>query len=229
MKKMSTLFLKDPNDLGRVIDKVNPENQWVFTAEGVKATRKFDGTSCAIIDGKLYKRYDAKLDKKAGRAKPERPIPDGAIECCPPDPKSGHWPHWVPCDRNNPSDKYHWEAFDSLLEDNKFFGADQIGYKGDGTYELCGPKIQGNPENFDSHVLVRHGSEMLHIEASIQQCVFDAEDQNVELGVILWNHLRWYLGETDIEGIVFHHPENIPNNPSNRYCKLRKSDFGLER
>ena len=26
MKKLSTLFKKDPNDLGRVINEVNPEN-----------------------------------------------------------------------------------------------------------------------------------------------------------------------------------------------------------
>jgi len=30
MKKISTLFKKDPNDLGRVINEINPENQWVF-------------------------------------------------------------------------------------------------------------------------------------------------------------------------------------------------------
>ena len=31
MKKLSTLFKKDPNDLGRVINEVTPENEWVFT------------------------------------------------------------------------------------------------------------------------------------------------------------------------------------------------------
>ena len=30
MKKISTLFKKDTNDLGRVINDMNPENQWVF-------------------------------------------------------------------------------------------------------------------------------------------------------------------------------------------------------
>ena len=54
MKKMTTLFKKDPNDLGRVINEVNPENQWVIDGEGI-ATRKFDGTACAIINGELYK------------------------------------------------------------------------------------------------------------------------------------------------------------------------------
>ena len=30
MKKLSTLFKKDPNNLGRVINEANPENEWVF-------------------------------------------------------------------------------------------------------------------------------------------------------------------------------------------------------
>ncbi len=35
---------------------MNPANAWVINA---LATRKFDGTSFAIIKGELYKRYDA--------------------------------------------------------------------------------------------------------------------------------------------------------------------------
>ena len=52
MKKISTLFKKDPTNLGRVINEVNPENQWVFDGEGVP-TRKYDGTATAII-GERY-------------------------------------------------------------------------------------------------------------------------------------------------------------------------------
>lgn len=29
MRKISTLYKKDPNDLGRVINEINPENEWV--------------------------------------------------------------------------------------------------------------------------------------------------------------------------------------------------------
>ena len=60
MKKISTLFKKDPNDLGRVINELAPENSWVLDGFGI-ATRKFDGTSTAIINGELYKRFDIKL------------------------------------------------------------------------------------------------------------------------------------------------------------------------
>ena len=85
MKKISTLFAKDPSDLGRVIDVVNPENSWVIDGEGT-ATRKFDGTAVAVIGGEIYKRYDV----KHGRA-----VPEGAIPCQDPDAKSGHHPHWL--------------------------------------------------------------------------------------------------------------------------------------
>ncbi len=187
MKKLSTLFKKDPNDLGRVINEVNPENEWVFT-HGVP-TRKFDGTSCAIIDGELYKRYDAKRNKKGVK----KPIPEGAIPCQEPDSKSGHHPHWIKCDREDNSNKWHFVAFDNLSD------------KEDGTYELCGEKVQSNPEKIEGHKLIKHGIERLSLE-----------DNSFE-------YIKQYLSENDIEGIVFHHIED------GRMCKIRKSDFGIRR
>jgi hypothetical protein len=189
MKKISTLFKKDPNDLGRVINEINPENNWVFTDEGVKATRKYDGTACAIINGQLYKRYDVKKGKT---------VPEFAIPCQEPDHITGHWPHWILCQHDNPGDKWHFEALNlnpELLE----LGSD-------GTYELCGPKIQGNPEGFSNHVLIPHGD--LDLDLTLK--IYDFES------------FRKYLSEVNIEGIVFHHPDG-------RMCKLRKSDYGIKR
>ena len=150
MKKMTTLYKKDPNDLGRVINEVNPENEWVFEVGTAIPTRKFDGTACAIINGELYKRYDAKIDKNTGKYK--KPLPNNIIECCGADIDSGHHPHWMKCFRDNPADKYHFIGFDSLKN------------KHDGTYELCGEKVQGNPENIIGHELIRHGSQRLNLE-----------------------------------------------------------------
>ena len=141
MKKMSTLYKKDPNDLGRVINEVNPENAWVF--ESGIPTRKYDGTSCAIINGKLYKRYDAKKDKKTGKFKQP---PVGSIPCQNPAARSRHYPHWTPVTDN---DKYHLEACENDLPD--------------GTYELCGEKVRCNPENIIGHVLIPHGKDVLSI------------------------------------------------------------------
>jgi len=183
MKKITTLFKKDQNNLGRVINEVNPENQWVFDGEGI-ATRKFDGTATAIINGELYKRYDAKKGKQA---------PAGAIPCQEADLITGHHPHWLKCDKIKPDDKYFFEAFDNLE------------IKEDGTYELCGEKIQGNPEKVEGHKLIKHGSEILKLLS------------------LNFDDLKNFLLEKDIEGIVFHHKSD------QRMCKLRKSDYGIKR
>lgn len=184
MKKISTLFKKDPSDLGRVINEVDPENEWVINGHGLP-TRKWDGTASAIIKGELYKRYDVKKGKH---------VPVGAISCQEHDSITGHWPHWIKCDRNNPADKYHFEGLDSLLR------------KENGTYELIGEKVQGNPEKIIGHILVKHGKNSL----------IDLKDFSFE-------GIKKYLTENDIEGIVFHHVKD------ERMCKIRKSDFNIKR
>lgn len=183
MKKISTLFKKDPNNLSRVIDEINPDNQWVLDGNQIP-TQKFDGTACAIINGQLYKRYDVKKGKQ---------VPDGAIPCQDPDSITGHWPHWVKCEQNDSGSKWHMMAFHGQLAD--------------GTYELCGEKVQGNPEKIVGHELIRHASIVLH------DLVYPLSFEGI----------RIYLESHDIEGIVFHHHND------GRMCKIRKSDFGIVR
>jgi hypothetical protein len=182
MKKISTLFKKDPSNLGLVINEINPENQWVFT-DGIP-TRKFDGTATAIINGEIYKRYDVKKGRQ---------VPEGAIPCQEADLITGHHPHWLKCERSKNEDKYFFEGFDNLEN------------KKDGTYELIGEKVQGNPEKIKGHMLIRHGIVRLSLE-----------DDSFE-------YLKQYLEKVDIEGIVFYHKSD------DRMCKLRKSDFGISR
>ena len=182
MKKLATYFKKDPNDLGSVINTVNPDNEWVATT-GI-ATRKYDGTSVAIINGELYKRFDLKRG---------RTLPPNAIACQDPDEKSGHHPHWVKCVRGDNSSKYHFEAFD-ILDDKK-----------DGTYELCGEKVQKNPEGIEGHILIEHGVNV------------------IELRSLDFHYLKAFLETADMEGIVFH------DTVSDKMCKLRKSDFNIKR
>jgi len=183
MVKITTLFKKNPKDLSRVINEINPVNYWVFNS-GIP-TRKFDGTACAVIDGELYKRYDVKKGKV---------VPENSISCQDPDEITGHWPHWVKCHRNDPSVKYHFEAFD-------------LKHHEDGTYELCGEKIQGNPERLIGHKLIRHGCEKLP--------VYDFSFEGIK---------EYLSSNIDIEGIVFH-----DKNGGGRMCKIRKSDFGIKR
>ena len=50
MKKIPTVFARDPEtNLRYVKDEVTPGCEWVFAGEGV-ATRKYDGT-CVMFDG----------------------------------------------------------------------------------------------------------------------------------------------------------------------------------
>jgi hypothetical protein len=70
MKKISTLFRieyskKGQRKIGRISQDVRPEHQWVLEEpEKVTITRKFDGQATAVIQGELYRRYDAKQGKK---------------------------------------------------------------------------------------------------------------------------------------------------------------------
>lgn len=182
MKKIPTLFQRDPDNPKRVIQDVNPEAAWVLNGEG-KATRKYDGTCCLIRDGKLYKRYELREGKTA---------PDGFE----PADERIDWagqiriPGWVPVRDDDPNSKYHLEAFTQ----SKYRFAD-------GTYELVGPKIQGNPENSPVHVLWPHAGAL----------VFEDAPRN-------FDDLREYLSDFAHEGIVWHHPDG-------RMAKIKRKDF----
>ncbi len=180
MKKIASLFQRNYETDRLVRDEIVPGSEWVVTGEGV-ATRKYDGTCCLIRDGKLFKRYEAKKQP-----------PFDFVPAQDQDAVTGHWVGWRPCYREEPADKYHFEAFDALE------------VKADGTYELCGPKVQGNPEGFEAHILVKHGAEILH------DCprTFDA--------------LREYLSDGAIEGVVWWHPDG-------RLVKIKGKDFGIKR
>lgn len=180
MKKIPTLFKRDfDGDPSRVLPEINPEAQWVIDGEGI-ATVKLDGTGCLVRDGKLFKRYDQKKGRTA---------PVGWEPCQPePDPNTGHWPGWLAVG-DRPDDKYHLEAWARGTYD-------------DGTYELVGPKINGNPEHMPAHFLVPHGVHALPVAPR------DYET------------LKAYLADKDIEGIVWHHPDG-------RMAKIKRRDFGL--
>jgi hypothetical protein len=143
MIKMPCLFqgVFEGRSRAALLEDVTPGCEWVLADEGL-ATRKYDGTACAVINGELYKRYDAKQGKEP---------PEGAIPCCDPDPITGHWPHWLKVDPRKAEDRYFVQTWQGIK-----------GALPAGTYELCGPKVGSNAEGFSSHVFVRHGADMLH-------------------------------------------------------------------
>ena len=168
MKKIPTLFKREfaNHKVVGITDEVTPGMEWVLEGEG-EATIKFDGACCAVINGIFYKRFDAKKGRK---------IPEGAIPCCEPDPITGHWPHWVKVDENNPADKWFIEAYNYAL------------LLRDGTYEAIGLHFQGNPYGLDKDILIRHGA---------------GEMGDVAMWVRDFVSIREYLKTHIIEGIVF--------------------------
>ncbi len=190
MKKIISLFQRNYDGDRNVRDEVVPGAEWVLAGEGV-ATRKYDGTCCMVRGGRLYKRFDAKHGKTP---------PIGFEPAQDADPVTGHWPGWIPVG-DGPEDRWHREAFSDTGSPDKPAGVD-VGLP-DGTYELCGPKVQGNPDGFPKHVLIPHGAELLQTPRN-------------------YADLKDALKEADIEGIVWHHPDG-------RMVKIKKKDFGWKR
>ncbi len=180
MKKIPSLFARNHDTNGLVRDEVTPGCEWVLAGEGV-ATRKHDGACCMFRAGVFYKRRT--LRKGEPRPADFEPATDF-------DPVTGLQQGWLPVSPDGPEDRYFREALAAAPQPPP-----------DGTYELCGPMIQGNPERFAAHVLVPHGQEVL------ADCPRD------------FRGLMDYLRGRDIEGVVWHHPDG-------RMAKLKGTDFG---
>ena len=119
-----------------------------------------------IKNNQIYRRYDYKKG---------RTLPSNTIACQEkPDSVTGHWPHWLLCDRNKSQDRYHFIAFDKQKEWEE------------GTYELIGLHEQGNPYNLDTDVLEKHG---LRILGNVPRT---------------FEGIQKYLKDHYIEGIVFY-------------------------
>lgn len=182
MKKIPSIRPNDLNNTGKYnFSSFREDIRWVFEEfDDIFVTRKFDGTCCLLENGDLYKRYDA----QEGR------IPPADFRACQePDPKTGHWPGWIAVDKN--------------LKENAIYFEEALPQE-DGTYELCGPKVNNNPEKFEHHTYVKHGDETIrHFELKL-------------------NWVLNFLRNSDIEGVVFHHPDG-------RMAKITQKNFGLKR
>lgn len=184
MKKIKTLFKRDFSNKGKIYDEYAEGTEWVVNGEGT-ATRKYDGTSVLIRDGRMYKRHEVKDGKQA---------PDN-FEPVETDPETGKTMGWVPVGEG-PEDQWHREVTDGLFINVPV---------DDGTYELIGPKIQGNPEGVSGHILIKHTDAL----------VYDNVPTSFE-------GLKNWLEDKDIEGIVWHHTDG-------RMVKIKKKDFRLKR
>ena len=175
MKKIPTLFKKYYNEEGiyvKVLPEISEGLEWVLTDKDVIATVKWDGSACAIINGELYKRYDARV--KYGKT-----VPEGAIKCQEEaDPITGHLPCWVKCNRDNPADKWHFAAYDYYINRN--------GVPIDGTYEAVGKHFQSNPYNIDYDYLIKHGDLVIADIEITYEGIYNWLKENEQEGIVFW-------------------------------------------
>ena len=157
MRKIPTLFRRDPDNPALITRDVHPDCQWVIDGEGVP-TRKYDGTCLGyfpavrgeirIHDGigsdEVHEPGDvtgvwfARREVKRGQTAPNEFVLEEA------DPVTGKAVGWVPVEQSA-FHRYFCEAL-PRLGCSPYLG----------TYEPCGPKVNGNPEHFAVHALVRH-------------------------------------------------------------------------
>ena len=207
MRRIPTLFAREARVLPNgkkaqlAIPELTEDCEWVLQGLGV-ATEKFDGSACLVFDGRLWRRHRHKAEKgdppkgwlhwsTAAGHETFEPL------------TSGHG--WIPVDEV-PADRWHLEAW----------RADGAPRKA-GTYELVGPKLQGNPYALDRHELWRHGSDRHPAGYEFVQPIFPHSGDLIET----FEYLRDFLRQP-IEGIVWHHPDD------GRMAKLKRADFGYK-
>ncbi len=186
MRKIPTLFVRDfERDNGRYVTReVNPGCEWVLDGEGI-ATRKIDGT-CVLIrdDGTVAARREVKPGK----------TPPPGFEQVEADETTGKAVGWEPADQS---------SFAKLLA-----GIDTSSLA-PGTYELIGPKVNGNPEGYAEHALVPHGS----IPVEVPDRSYDSIAE-------------WAAAHPTVEGIVFWRKQG---DPDAGMVKIKRRDFRTDR
>lgn len=184
MKKIPTVFVRDEADRRFVTPVITPGCEWVFEDPEAVATRKYDGT-CCMLDGEGH--WWARREVKPGKEAPDGFVPVQA------DGVTGKVMGWEPMEQSGWA-KWHADAVARL-------GCAQS-LLCPGTYELIGPKVNGDPECVGEHKLVRH---------AIAETLLPPPP-------VTFAGLAVYLAEHPYEGIVWHHPDG-------RMAKLKKRDF----
>ncbi|GAC1542709.1 MAG: hypothetical protein NVS3B12_30930 [Acidimicrobiales bacterium] len=175
MRKIPTLYRRDPDNMRRLLREVHPDCAWVIAGEG-RPTRKFDGT-CVMLDGNGA--WWARREVKPGRPAPDRYVPIST------DPETGKTMGWEPIEQSSFAKAFRLVGHEPTSP---------------GTYELCGPRINGNPERLAEHALVPHG-------------LFTLADVPLD-----FDGLAEWLADHEYEGVVWHHPDG-------RMAKLKRRDF----
>lgn len=188
VQKMPALFVID-RARHIATREINPAAAWIFT-EPARATIKRDGTSITVTDdGKVFARRAVKKGKNA---------PAG-FRLAEVDPITGHAFGVEPVEQSG-----FYKMFQEAVE--PFYTP-----LTPGTFELVGPKINGNPENMPSHILLRHGA-----ETAVE--IPDMRNVRPEDAFDLLHEIFTDFKERGIEGVVWHGADN-------KRAKLRVKDF----
>ena len=192
MKKIPTVYERNWETYKIDPTKVTPGCEWVLAGEGVP-TRKYDGT-CVMLDanGRWWARREVKHEKPA-------PWEFQPIET---DIVTNKTIGWEPIETSP-----WWKHFRDAFERDESLWEEVVVLEGPasdvGTYELVGPKVNGNPEHLEHHFLKRHGYEWL-----------GGGNTNAEPPIELIHHVAPF----GWEGIVWHHPDG-------RRAKLKVKDL----
>ncbi|TDD97611.1 hypothetical protein [Actinomadura rubrisoli] len=191
MRKIPTVFLRDwDNNPKHVTREPNPECAWVFAGAG-DATRKYDGT-CVMLDE--HGDWWARREVKPGKTPPPGFVEVGRDE------ETGKAMGWEPIAQSGFA-KHFEQALDHLRGSSAPTPP--------GTYELIGPKINGNPEHRDTHTLVCHA----HAEISP-----DDRDHDLRTYDTIRDLVAGLATQNGWEGLVYHAPDG-------RMAKIKAKDF----
>lgn len=188
MRKIPTIFLKDcTGDHRYVTSEPNPACAWVFAGEGTP-TRKYDG-QCVMWDAQ---EWWTRCSVARGGLFP------ASFRKVEHDETTGRTVGWRRAGRTAYEKPLHEAASE--------FPVLQLG-----TYELVGPDINGNPERWLRHHLIRHaiglpGDTTLDYVQTLG---------SVPLG---YDELLGWLSVHPYEGVVWYHPDGLR-------AKIKRSDY----
>lgn len=189
MRKIPTLFLRDFNARpAHVLPEVTPGCEWVLEGEGTP-TRKWDGV-CTMLDasGQWWARREVKAGKVA---------PAGFVAVST-DEETGKTVGWEPMAQTGWA-KIHTEALGHTDRSRP------------GSYELLGPRVNGNPDAFDGHILMPHGWAPFADRLEVGKAPRDFDGLR-----------EWLTARPTYEGIVWH---RRLGDPDTEMCKLKRRDF----
>lgn len=194
MRKIPTVFLRDPDDPAHLLRTVHPDCGWVLDGEGIP-TRKYDGICVRIRrDGLAVHAYVRREVKDGGQ-------PPEGFEAIQFDAVTGKTVGWEPAELSG-FGKFVGEAIERWPAITP------------GTYELVGPKINRNPEDYALHTLLEHDT------ADRMENWFT--DPELFLKAPTYDTIRDTCHAAralaHAEGIVWHHPDG-------RMAKAKAKDF----